>query len=131
MTAERHANPNKLYKDPAGGKVMGVCAGLADYTGIKANYIRIALVVGALVGFFVWIVIGYAILAAVLEPKPADLYTDVEEERFWRDVRTRPQSTAAELRRRFREIDERIQRMESYMTSQRFKLDRELKDLER
>ncbi|GEQ97232.1 hypothetical protein JCM17844_08690 [Iodidimonas gelatinilytica] len=30
-------SPNKLYKDPANGKIMGVCAGLADYTGIKAT----------------------------------------------------------------------------------------------
>jgi len=131
MTRETHPSPNKLYKDPAHGKLMGVCAGLADYTGIKANYIRIALVIGALIGFFVWIVIGYVILGAVLDPKPRDLYTDPDEERFWRDVRTRPQATAVDLRRRFRSIDDRIQRMESYVTSQRFKLDRELKDLER
>jgi len=130
MTHDRHASPNKLYKDPRNGKLMGVCAGLADYTGVKANYIRIALVLGAIFGFFIWIVIGYIILGFVLEPKPAGLYADPEEERFWRDVRTRPQATSADLRRRFRDIDERIRRMESYVTSNRFKLDREIKDLE-
>jgi len=130
MTYDRHNSPNKLYKDPRKGKLMGVCAGLSDYTGIKATYIRIALVVGAVFGFFFWILIGYLILGLALEPKPAGLYADPEEERFWRDVRTRPQATAADLRRRFRDIDDRIQRMESYVTSKRFKLDRELRDLE-
>lgn len=131
MTGNRHPSPSKLYKDPRRGKLMGVCAGLADYTGVKASYIRLALVLGAIFGFFVWIVIGYLILGFVLEPKPEGLYADAEEERFWRDVRTRPQATSADLRRRFRDIDERIRRMESYVTSKRFKLDRELKDLER
>jgi len=131
MTHDRQPSHNKLYKDPKNGKLMGVCAGLADYTGIKVTYIRIALVVGAIFGFFFWILIGYLILGFVLEPKPEGLYADPEEERFWREVRTRPQATSADLRRRFRDIDERIRRMESYVTSKRFKLDRELRDLER
>lgn len=130
MTVNRRANPNTLYKDPKNGKLMGVCAGLADYTGVKTNYIRLALVLGAVFGFFVWIVIGYLILGFVLEPKPEGLYADAEEECFWREVRKRPQATSADLRRRFRDIDERVRRMESYVTSKRFKLDRELKDLE-
>lgn len=131
MTRDRQPSPSKLYKDPKNGKLMGVCAGLGDYTGIKPNYIRIALVLGAIFGFFFWILIGYLILGFVLEPKPEGLYADAEEERFWRGVRTRPQATSAELRRRFRDIDERIRRMESYVTSKRFSLDRELRDLER
>jgi len=124
-------NPNKLYKDPRKGKLMGVAAGLADYSGVNANLIRIALVIGSLLGWFLPLIIIYIVLGVVLEAKPADLYENEEEEQFWRGVRTRPDYTAVELRKRFRRIDERIQKMESYITSKRFRLDRELRDLER
>lgn len=123
-------SPNKLYKDPKNGKIMGVCAGLADYTGVKANIIRVLLVIGCVFGWFLPLVPVYFILGFVLDPRPADLYRDPEEEQFWRSVRTRPDSTAVDLKRRFRDIDKRIQKMESYMTSKRFRLDRELKGLE-
>lgn len=128
MTAR---NPNKLYKHPRKGKLMGVAAGLADYSGVNANLIRVALVIGSLLGWFLPLIIIYIVLGVVLEAKPADLYENEAEEQFWRGVRTRPDYTAVELRKRFRRIDERLQTMESYITSKRFRLDRELRDLER
>ncbi|GGO10932.1 phage shock protein C [Iodidimonas muriae] len=123
-------SPNKLYKDPANGKIMGVCAGLADYTGIKANIIRVALVIGCMIGWFLPLVPIYFILGFVLDEKPKDLYENEEEETFWRTARNRPDVSAVDLKRRFRSIDRRIQSMESYMTSKRFKLDRDLRSLE-
>ncbi|RMD88493.1 MAG: envelope stress response membrane protein PspC [Alphaproteobacteria bacterium] len=124
-------SPNKLYKDPDNGKIMGVCAGLADYTGIKANVIRCVLVIGCLFGWFLPLVPVYFILGFVLDPKPKGLYRDAEEERFWRDVRIRPDYTAVDMKRRFRAIDRRLQGLESYITSKRFGLDRDLRNLER
>lgn len=124
-------NPNKLYKDPRKGKLMGVAAGLADYSGVNANLIRIALVIGSLLGWFLPLLIIYIVLGVALEARPTDLYENEDEERFWRGVRTRPDHTAVELRKRFRRIDERLQTMESYITSKRFRLDRDLRDLER
>lgn len=123
-------SPNKLYKDPRNGKIMGVCAGLADYTGIKAVIIRIAFVIGCLIGWFPALLIIYFVLGFALDAKPADLYEDEEEENFWRTARTRPDYTATSLSKRFRGIDKRIQAMERYMTSKRFKLDRDLRSLE-
>ncbi len=123
-------SPNKLYKDPANGKIMGVCAGLADYTGIKANVIRCLFVIGLLLGWFLPLVPIYFILGFVLDPKPAGLYRDAEEESFWRTVRTRPDHMAADMKRRFRAIDRRLQGLESYVTSKRFGLDRDLRNLE-
>lgn len=43
------------------GKIMGVAAGLADYTGIDVTWIRIAFVAGALLGFGSLILIYLAI----------------------------------------------------------------------
>ena len=40
----------KFYLNKRDGKLMGVCAGLADYTGVEALWIRIAAVVLVLAG---------------------------------------------------------------------------------
>ena len=60
----------------------------------------------------------------------AALYKDPQEEVFWRSVRVEPSTTVARVRHRFRELDSRVQRVERYVTSSRFKLDRDFRDLE-
>ncbi|NVJ70367.1 MAG: envelope stress response membrane protein PspC [Alphaproteobacteria bacterium] len=121
--------PTKLYKIPQAGKVMGVCAGVADYFDIKVGVVRVLTIVGILVTF-PWLLIGYFILGMALDPKPGDLYRDEREEEFWKQTRKSPDYTAAELRRRFRDIERRTSEMEAYMTSKRFRLERELRALE-
>ena len=39
------ASRTRFYRDKRNGKVMGVCAGIADYTGIDVNMVRMMLVV--------------------------------------------------------------------------------------
>lgn len=124
-------NPNRLYKDPRHGKLLGVCAGIAVYFDVRPGVIRFLAILGAVFTGFWPIVIVYIIMAVVLETKPAEMYERPEEDAFWREVRTKPDYTAADMRRRFRDIEKRTQDMEAYMTSKRFRLDRELRDLER
>ncbi len=72
----------------------------------------------------------YLALAFLLPAKPRDLYRDEREEAFWRQVRTSPQATAASVRHKFREIDARLQRMERYVISPSFGLEREFRKLQ-
>lgn len=123
-------SPTRLYKNPRDGKIMGVCAGIADYFGMKVSIVRVLAVVGALFTGIWLFVIGYFILGFALDPRPADLYEDETEEEFWKQTRKSPDYTAAELRRRFRDIERRTSEMEAYMTSKRFRLERELRALE-
>ena len=48
--------------DKANGKLMGVCAGLANYTGIETVWIRVGFVAASLLGFgspvLIYLVIG-------------------------------------------------------------------------
>lgn len=122
-------SPTRLYKDTRDAKWMGVCAGIADYTGMTTTSVRILTVVATLFsgiwpGLFVYIILGF-----ILEAKPDDLYADEKEEEFWRNTRKAPDYSAADMRRRFRDIERRTSEMEAYMTSKRFKLDRELDSL--
>ncbi len=123
-------SPIKLYKDPREGRIMGVCAGLSDYFGINLTAVRLLVFFGTLFSGIWPGVILYFIFGFVLDPKPEDLYEDEQEEEFWRETRKAPDYSASELRRRFRDIERRTTDMEAYMTSKRFKLERELRALE-
>jgi len=124
-------SPNKLYRDPVKGKVMGVCAGVADYFGIETWIVRLATIF-ALIFFTVATVIGYFIAAMILQPKPDELYyEDEEEDDFWRGVRTEPTQTFSALRHKFKELEMRLRGLETYVTSREFRLRREFDDLER
>ncbi|MFC3050346.1 envelope stress response membrane protein PspC [Kordiimonas pumila] len=123
-------SPTRLYKNPERAKIMGVCAGLADYLDMNVTLVRVLVVIGAfMTGIFMFI-IGYIILGMVLESKPLDLYADEQDEQFWKQTRNAPDYTAAELRKRFRDIERRTADMEAYVTSKKFRLERELKALE-
>ena len=120
---------NRLYRNTQDGIIAGVCAGLADYFGFDLTLTRVIVAVGA-VFFSPFVFIVYIILALVLERKPRYAQErqreDVELERR---VRSEPHATLHSVRHRFRELDRRLQRMEKYVTSDRFNLDREFEGL--
>lgn len=128
-TPEYEPNPRKLYRDTERGMVMGVCAGIADYTGISTCAVRWLMAIAGLV-WFPLVEIIYVILGFALPRKPRNLYKDQEEEKFWRSVRRSPSETFSDVRYRFRQLDQRMQKLERYVTSKRFRLDREFRDLE-
>jgi phage shock protein C len=67
----------KFYLDKRDGKLMGVCAGLADYTGVDALWIRIATVLAVLAGFGSLLLV-YLIVGLAANARPAEL-----EDRYW------------------------------------------------
>ena len=109
--------PTGLYRDPARGKIAGVCAGLAAYFGVRVSSLRIALVLLSVFGFFFPVMVGYIVLAVLLQTKPAHLFKDSDDEAFWRSVVRRPADTVSGLARRFRDLDQRLARMEHRVTS--------------
>jgi phage shock protein C len=127
MNAERGPGPvNRLYRIPSRGKVFGVCAGLADYFGFDVTVTRVLVVIGA---FFSapLIFVAYFALAFLLPVKEVgdrDFSDSVQ-----RQVRSNPHSSLSGVRYRFRDLDVRLQRLEKYVTSSRYKLDREFQQL--
>lgn len=117
-----------LYKNRREGKWLGVCAGLADYFGVEVSFVRVGFVLGVIL-FSPVVLLGYILMGIILNEEPEGLYADEKEEEFWREARRDPEYSAAELRRRFRDIEARTRDMEAYMTSKRFRLDREIKNL--
>lgn len=109
---------------------MGVCAGIADYLDMKVKVVRLLMILGLIFTGFFPLIFVYFILGIALDTKPDPLYDDEHDEEFWKKTRKEPEETSADLRQRFRDIEHRTQEMEAYMTSKRFKLERELSALE-
>ena len=119
--------PRRLYRDKENSVCCGVCAGVADYFGFDRGATRVLTVIMQFL--FAPTFLIYLGLAFLLPAKPRDLYRDPNEEAFWRQVRTSPKATASSVRHKFREIDARLQRMERYVISPSFGLEREFQKL--
>ena len=118
-----------LYRDIKNKKIAGVCAGLADYSSINVTLIRVLTVIGALTFSFV-VIAAYIAGIIFLKPKPADLYTDEEDEEYWRRYRKSPRNTLAEARNKFRKLEQKLRKLETYVTSRKFNLDREFEEMD-
>lgn len=117
-----------LYRDTAHAKVMGVCAGIGEYTGVSRTWIRI----GAVASVFItggWSIPAYVIAGIVLSKKPPHLYRDTQEEKYWQRVRQSPSRSAREIRARFRDIDRRLADVETYYVSNNPRLTAEIEEL--
>ena len=118
---------NRLYRDKERAILGGVCAGLADWTGVNRVGLRLVVVLLAL-PFTRVMVTGYLVLWLLLPKRPRNLYRDDAEAEFWQEVRRSPRDSVSQLNRRFRDLDDRLQRMETWITSSEYRIDRELRD---
>ena len=118
-------NPHRFYRDKENAILAGVCAGLANYFGLCRKGLRIVVAISAIF-FFPFVVPAYIILAIILPAKPVDLYKDESQEKFWRGVSMAPSDVFSNLSHRFRELDVRLQKMEAFVTSKEFDIDRQL-----
>ena len=120
----------RFYLDKQNAKWSGVCAGIADYTGVDVTVVRIGTVVLTLLGGFPWTLIAYWIFAWMAPKKPLDLYRqDPDEAKFWQGVRASPTRTVRDVRSRLRDIDRRMAEVETYVTSSDSRLAREIEQL--
>ena len=125
MTA-RHT---KFYLDKKNGKFLGVCAGIADYTGVDVSLVRIGTILLTILGSGMTI-IAYFVAAWVAPKKPHELAEETPEQtKFWQGVRASPARTVRDVRSRFREIDRRLADVETYVTSSNSRLAREIEQL--
>jgi phage shock protein C len=126
---------NKLYRLPRRGMIFGVCAGLAEYFGFDVTVTRVIVAAAAFFAFPI-ICVVYLLLGLLLPVRRnSGLEADYDDpaarevRSIRRQVRSSPHETLASVRYRFRDLDVRLQRLEKYVTSSRYKLDREFEKL--
>lgn len=119
----------KFYKDKQNAKWAGVCAGIADYTGLDVTIVRLAFVLGTVfTGGSV--LLAYWIISWMTPDKPGRLYEKTREDKqFWQKVRSNPRRVARDVRSRFRELDRRVADVEAYVTSSNHRLANEIERL--
>jgi len=126
---DQPASRTRFYRDKRHGKVNGICAGIADYTGFDVTLVRICMLAALFLSSGSIIPI-YFIAGWISPVKPRGLdYSDSEDKRFWQGVRASPARSARDIRSRFRDIDRRLADIESYVTSENRTLAREIEQL--
>lgn len=123
------ASRTKFYLDKQNSKWLGVCAGIADYTGVEVIWVRVGTVILTLAGGFPWTLIAYWMIAWMANPKPNGLYETVEDQKFWQGVRSNPARSTRDVRSKFRDIDRRLADIETAYTSRNTRLADEIDSL--
>jgi phage shock protein C len=119
---------NRLYRIPSSGKIFGVCAGLADYFGFDVTVTRVLVALGAVFSP-PFVIVAYIVLGFLLPVRSYEGGERGASDPVQRQVRSNPHSSLSGVRYRFRDLDVRLQRLEKYVTSNRYKLDREFQQL--
>lgn len=160
----------KLYRNTHDGKVLGVCAGIADY--LEVNVFAVRLVFMVLTFLAAFPILLYFGAAFVLEKKPIEEYQYEARSRMWttqfshedsreqtaaggesrretagtsgagarpfesrRSESKRPRDHFSQRRefqycaRKFLTLQKRLARLEAYVTSSKFKLQREFRSM--
>jgi phage shock protein C len=126
---EQPESRTRFYKDKRNGKFMGVCAGIADYTGFDVTLVRICFLAAMFMSG--GSVLPFYFIAAFVSPnKPRSLeIRDREDQHFWQGVRASPAQAARDIRSRFKDIDRRLADIESYVTTENRSLANEIEQL--
>lgn len=117
-----------LYRDKQNAKLMGVCSGIADYTGVHVLWIRLGFLAltfmtgGSTLPF-------YFLAGLLLNKKPPHLYSDPDESKYWQRVRQNPKRTAREIRARMKDVDRRLADVETFYVSSNPRLTAEIERL--
>lgn len=119
-------NRSRFYRSSDQAILGGVCAGAADYFGFNLKATRFLLIIAFL---FAMPMTVLAYLATVVLVPTAP--TKASDSDFHRSLRSAPKQTMSDVRSRFKSLDRRLARLEKYITSSRYQLDREFRDLEK
>lgn len=132
MTGFAGTTGRRLYRDADRAVLGGVCAGLATYLGFNLKVTRFLCVIAFLCAF-PFAVVAYLAAVLVIPSSSSRIYDDeLREERRKEALREeilRAKPTVRDVRERYREMDERLARIERYVTSSRYQLDEEFRRL--
>ena len=99
---------------------MGVCRGLSEFFNFNVFWMRvIVLLLFLLTGFWPVGVI-YIVVGLLLKVEPVTPLRDEKEEEFYHTYTHSKQSAVQRIKRKFDNIERRIQRMEHTVTSREF-----------
>ena len=127
MSSSAPAYERRFRRSSDRSVLGGVCGGLSEYFGFNLKVTRVLAFIGFLMNPPL---AGLAYLAIVLLVPAEPTRKPEVDPKFHQSLRSRPAQTARDVKRRFLALDRRLARLEKYVTSSRYELDREFRDLE-
>jgi phage shock protein C len=148
-----------LHRDPSKGKIAGVCAGVAEYFGMEIWLVRILTLTGFFLLAPPFFFVGYIAAWFVLEKKPRGSSPKPRNDELahrsqhnkihskgWHNASEQesdkvmvkskvwqagepPKQAFIDIKQRFIKNENRLRKMETYVTSSEFQLNRELNKL--
>ena len=130
MSSAASIPDRRFYRSADHSVLGGVCGGLSEYFGFNLKVTRVLAVIGFIMNPPL---ASIAYLAVVfLVPSRSQNSVRPKVDKQFRDaLRSSPSQTMGDVRSRFKSLDRRLARLEKYVTSSRYQLDREFKELER
>jgi phage shock protein C len=114
MTGQR-----RLYRSRQGA-ILGVCRGVADYLDFPVFWLRVGVIVAALMTAIFPAIVVYVIAGLIMQPEPVGAYERFET-RARDDAAPAPRRPSADrLRTTYEDLDCRVQRIETVVTSSDF-----------
>ena len=110
---------NGLYRS-RNGIILGVCRGIAEYFDFKVFWVR-AITLILLIFSGLWPIMGlYFIAALMMKPEPVVPIRTDEEQEFYNSYIFSRKGATDRLRRRYENLERRIQRLEHSVTAREF-----------
>ncbi len=138
----------RLYKNPDKAKLCGVCAGLSEFFDLETWVVRLIAV-----SFFLFsggtAVVAYFVACFIMDPKPGSKsnkgcfgnekkrhHLPQDEQRqykpsvkeVWKKGKA-PAETLQKVEDSFEKMENKLQSMESYVTSKKYQLEKEFEDM--
>ena len=128
MSRSEFLQRRRFFRNRDRAKIAGVCAGIADYFGFNLRATRLLAIICLITAMPFTLLVYFAVV--FLFPAGPDPARRPEfDEAFHKSVRANPAQTLSDIKRRFQSLDGRLARLERYVTSPRFDLEQEFRNL--
>ena len=104
------------------GMLLGVCRGIAEHFNVSVRWTRIIVFFTFLFTGFWPVGVMYILAGLLLKPAPVIPLENETEQEFYDSYASSRSSAIQRIKRKFENIDRRIQRMEHTVTSREFEL---------
>jgi phage shock protein C len=104
------------------GLLMGVCRGIAQHFNLSVFWVRTLVVLLFLFTGFWPVGVVYIVAGLILKMEPVIPLEKEQDQEFYQSYTNSRESAIQRIKRKFDNIDRRIQRMEHTVTSREFEL---------
>ena len=125
MTYRTRLDRNGIYRSRS-GIILGVCKGLASHFDFSVFWTRVIAIIVLLVAGFLPAIGLYLLAALLMKPEPVIPIKDSGEKEFYDSYTASRHGAIQRMKRRYENLQRRIQRMEHIVTSAEYDWDKRL-----